>query len=161
MARQLQAAGDVVRVLVLVDSEPPGIEPPPTGRLRYVWDRLRLYRRDRRLLDALRWRRGLLVQRYLVRRLGTAERRRVAGLRQIHTAAHARYRPGGAVRGDATLIRSQESASLPDKQWHQRWAELFTGELHIVVIPGTHAQLVDDINSEEVAKVIEAVLSAS
>jgi thioesterase domain-containing protein len=158
IARQLQAAGQDVSVLVLVDSEPPGIEPPAVARHRYMFDRLVYYRRHRRLFDAVRWRLGLLLQHYLLRRVGTAERRRVAELRTIHTSAHSRYQPRGVVHGDATLIRSQESASLADQDWHVRWDEMITGRLRVAVIPGTHAELVQDANSESVAQVVAALL---
>jgi amino acid adenylation domain-containing protein len=153
IAQQLQAAGDEVGLLILVDSPPPNIEPPRLNRIRYLIGRLQYYQRAGRLWDALRWRFGLLVQHHVVRRVGREETRRVARLREIHAAAHQRYR-SGTFCGDAQFIRSEESANLPDKDWHLRWAELVHGDFHVETIPGSHAAMVENTNAVELAAAI-------
>ncbi len=157
MARQLQADGDEVELLALVDSEPPSIDPPRINRLRYMVSRLAHYWRDRRLVDSLRWEIGLFWERFVTRRVGPEESRRLAVLRDAHAEAHRRYR-GGIVKGDALLIRSQEWAKLPDKDWHLRWRELITGDLRVETVQGSHAALVENANAAELAATFRSAI---
>ena len=41
------------------------------------------------------------------------------------------------------LVRSEESLSKADKSWFGAWREKTTGRLHETVMPGTHANLLD------------------
>ncbi len=160
MVRQLQHAGDEVSLLFLVDSGPPGIEPPKRSRVRHVASRVVHYARERRLLDAIRWRIGLARERMLA---ASAEpkhdRQRVAAVRRVHAEAHNRYR-GGRIAGDALFLRSDESASLPDKDWHLRWAEVIDGTVTVELISGTHAALLESPNAAAMAKALNAALAS-
>ena len=158
MAYQLQQAGEEVAALVLVDSEPPGIEPPPRNAALHLARRAVHYARDRRLRHGLAWQVGLLRERRKARRAGHADDARVAGVRAAHAEAHRRYR-GRTVAGDATLVRSEESTILADKDWHLRWAEVITGTLRVAVVPGTHATLLRAGNVEVLASIVTSTLA--
>ena len=150
MARQLQAAGDEVTLLMVVDSEPPNIEPPRINLLRYALDRMRHYRRDGRVIDSINWQLRLRLDRHVSRRVGARDRRRVAQLRHAHAEAHRRYR-AGTVHGDLVLVRSQDWADRPEKDWHLRWEEFVTGRLVVDTVPGTHGDLVENASSAALA----------
>ena len=160
MVRQLQHAGNEVSLLFLVDSGPPGIEPPKRSRVRHVASRVVHYAREGRLLDAIRWRIGLARERMLA---ASAEpehdRQRVAAVRRVHTEAHRRYR-GGRIAGDALFLRSDESASLPDKDWHLRWSEVIDGTVTVELISGTHAALLESPNAAAMAKALNAAVAS-
>jgi thioesterase domain-containing protein len=158
MVHQLEAAGEQVELLVVVDADPPGVQPPRRNLVRHVASRVRHYARTGRLLDALRWQLGLAVQRVLLVRAGSSTRRRMAVVRRAHAAAHARYE-GAEVGCDALLVRSQEWASLPDKRVHDAWSDVITGAIEVAVVAGTHAGLVENRNAEDVAAAIEAAIA--
>ena len=160
MARQLQAREQQVSVLVLVDSEPPNVEPDHINPLWYVISRFRHYWREGRLLDSLRWQLRLMHERHVTRRVGGAERQRLAVLRGAHAEAHRRY-TGGTFTGDAVLIRSREWAGLPDKDWHLRWDELIQGELWVDTVPGTHSGLVETKTAAALAVKIRSAIDRS
>jgi thioesterase domain-containing protein len=153
VARQLRAAGEQVAGLVLVDVEPPGVQPPRPHRLRSVMSRLRYYVGEGRLVDALVWDAKLLYQRVIVRRLGAGDQQRVADLRRTHAEAHRRYQ-GGRYDGDVLLLRSEQSAGFPDRDWHLRWAELIDGTLDVGIVPGAHSALVEEESSAAIARFI-------
>lgn len=159
MARQLRASGDEVATLVLVDSEPPNIEPPKVGPITRWVGRLRHYWRTGRVLQAVRWKVSVRTERILIRRLGDAQQRRVAELRRVHAGAHAGYRAATNFDGDAVLVRTTEWTQLPDKAWHLRWAELVDGELDVVTIPSSHAALVEPVYADLLAAAIDGALS--
>jgi amino acid adenylation domain-containing protein len=158
MASQLQAAGDELALLVLVDSEPPGVPAPPRPRMRHILHRTRHYLRHGRFRDALRWQIGLARERFRAWRGAGSDRERVARVRAIHAQAHRDYQ-GGLVRGDALFIRSEESITLTDKDWHLKWADVITGELRVESVPGTHATLVEDANAKVIADLVTKALS--
>ncbi|MBK8903666.1 MAG: amino acid adenylation domain-containing protein [Anaerolineaceae bacterium] len=153
MAQQLQAAGEEIQLLVLVDSEPPNIIPPQVHRLKYLIQRAMFYWTDKRLWHAIGWKLQLLYQNLLLLHLGGTEARRVATIRQAHAHAHRDYH-SGLFHGDVTFIRSKESAQLTDKDWHLQWSELISGELHTVVADCTHAGLVLEPGAAELATAI-------
>lgn len=159
MTRQLQAVGEEVADLILVDYGPPGQEPQRRRRLREVVDRLRYYARDGRLVPALRWQLGILRERLIVRRVGGERARRAAEVRARHAEAHARYRPE-SIEGDAVLVRSSESDELADRAWHLRWTDLISGSLRVEIVTSTHAGLVDNVNARELATAIGASIDA-
>jgi thioesterase domain-containing protein len=150
MVRQLQAVGEEVTLLMVVDSEPPNVEPPRVNLLRYAVDRMRHYRRDGRVIDSISWQVRLRLDRHVSRRFGSRDRRRVAQLRHAHGEAHRRYR-AGIVAGDLVLVRSQDWADRPEKDWHLRWEELVTGRLVVDTVPGTHGELVENASSAALA----------
>jgi amino acid adenylation domain-containing protein len=161
MARQLQAQGDEIGLLVLVDAEPPGIEPVNGRGPWYVVRRAAHYLRDGRLLDAVRWKLAVALDRTVVTRAAAprGERRRLAALRAVHSKAHGAYR-GGTVRGDAMLIRSSEHDRDRTKDWYLRWDRLITGQLEVVVVPGTHSALSQDEAAAALASAIRAAMDA-
>jgi amino acid adenylation domain-containing protein len=157
MAQQLQAAGETVDLLVLVDSRPPNIEPPQVNRLRYMVNRGAFYWRDGRLRHAISWQLSLVYQRFVTLNVGKENSQRVAAVRKAHAEAHHNYR-SGTFDGDVLFVRSSESAALKDKEWHYRWSELITGRLTPVIIPGTHAGLLVEPNVNVMAAEIRAAI---
>ena len=157
MARQLQAAGDELALLVFIDSEPPGVLAPARHPMRHLLQRASHYLRDGRFHHALRWQMGLAVERLRTWRHGGSDRERVARVRAIHAQAHRDYK-GGLVRGDALFIRSEESTMLTDKDWHLNWKDVITGELRVQSVPGTHATLVEDANAKAIAGLVSQAL---
>jgi thioesterase domain-containing protein len=157
MAAQLQALDADVEPLVLIDSEPPGIEAPPRRWLRHALQRTWHYARDRRLRNALRWKLAVARERLRASRAKGGERDRVAIVRLVHAAAHRRY-GGTLVKGDAWFLRSEESVVLTDKDWHLRWADVITGELRTRVVPGAHSTLLERPNVDVLAARLQEAL---
>jgi amino acid adenylation domain-containing protein len=160
MARQLQERGEEIGLLVVADSEPPGVPPPSVNRTKYVASRLAQFWWDGRLLPAVTWKLRIAAELTVVRRYGrkNGQHRRVADLRALHARAHRAYRPG-MVRGDAVLIRSSEYAELRSRDWHLQWEHLVSGRLKVVVVPGTHAELSRD--GTAMARAIRAEMGAT
>ncbi len=139
--------------LVLVDYGPPGAVRDRVNLVRYISSRIAHYWRDGRLFAAVWWQMGILREKFVVRRLGRAEDRRVAELRHAHSEAHDRY-VGGVLRGDALLVRTQESVELPDRRWHMQWRERIKGDLSVEVVAGHHSGLVEPLSAAPLAKAI-------
>lgn len=106
---------------------------------------------------AISWQLSLLYQRLITYYFGEENNRRVAAVRKAHAAAHRVYR-SGMFEGDAVLIRSSESVALHDKDWHERWSELITGELDIEAAEGTHAGLLVEPTVNALAQKIRAAI---
>lgn len=157
MVRQLQALGETVERLIVVDVEPPGIAPPRRQWIRFLASRLVMYAGGGRIFHALRWQFDMMRQRRTSQRESKAETKRTDLVRNVHLDAHARY-AGGKIDGDLTLVRSEEWARLPDKNWHNRWSELVTGTVDNRVVPGAHARLLDGDSVEDLAHVFSGVL---
>ena len=157
MAQQLQAQGEAVSLLVLVDSEPPNITPPQIHPIKYYLNRIAFYWRDGRFWDALIWKLGLAYQRFIILRMGEENARRIATIRKAHACAHRQYH-SGTFDGDVILIRSHESTTLRDKDWHLRWSELITGHLQHEEVPGTHAGLLIEPSVSNMAAKIRAAI---
>ena len=153
MARQLQEQGEEIGLLVLVDSEPPGVTRPSLRRPRYLAARLAQYWREGHLPEAMAWRVRVAAERTIIRRIWGGRQRRLAQLRTVHARAHGGYEPA-VVQGDALLIRSSEYADMPSKDWHLQWGELLTGRLDVAVVSSTHGGLSQD--SEGLANAIRA-----
>ncbi len=158
MAQQLQAEEEQVGALLLVDSRPPNFQPPKVSATRYVARRLSMYWQSGRLRDAVSWKLRLFRQRMLTRKFGRENLKRQAVVRQAHYEAHQEYR-SGTFDGDAVLIRSHEATVLKDKDWHLRWAELITGDMEQVVVPGTHAELLFEPNVQVLAAEVTKALA--
>ncbi len=157
MAQQLQARGEDVDALLLVDSRPPNFQAPKISATRYIVSRLRMYWTSGRLADALSWKVRLFRQRMLTRKFGRENLKRQAVVRRAHYEAHQEYR-SGQFNGDAVLIRSYEATILRDKDWHLRWAELIDGDMHRAVVPGTHAELLFEPNVQLLAAEVTRAL---
>ena len=157
MARQLESEGESVETLVLVDSEPPGIDPPRSGRLRHRAAVVRYYLRSGRLLDAARWKLSVWRERHQAGKVDTTDQTRVARLRDIHAESHRGYR-GGTIAAEITFVRSEQSASLATLDWHLRWRELTTSRMRVMSVPGAHSGLVDSDHAEALASCIRTAL---
>ena len=166
MASQLQTAGEEVDLLVLVDSEPPIHDAPErqrsvTSRFKQGVAQVQHFRRDGRLRDAVLWQIGLAKEQFLSRWTAGPNQRRAADVRATHRRAHASFRPG-KFDGDVLLLRSQESIDLRHNDWHLRWSELITGQLHVAAVPGFHATLMlQDDNTTVMAQHMTAAIDAA
>ena len=148
MARQLEAAGEQIDTLVLVDQGPPGLERAQRGWRHYL-GRFRLYLKEGRLRYSLMWEARVALERLRVRRMDpTADF--VAEVREIHRAAHQVY-DAGPVTSDLVLVQSEESLNKADKRWYGGWIDKTTGQLHETVVRGTHANLLERPYVEELA----------
>jgi amino acid adenylation domain-containing protein len=159
MARQLQRVGEHLDALIVVDVEPPGIDPPPQRRMRHLWSRLTLYARTGRVLHSLRWQLRLRLEQRRAR-TAQADEDRTQLVQAVHRQAHRQYE-GGTIEGDLTFIRSAEWAHLADKQWHEQWSTLASGRTDEYVVAGAHSELLVGDGADELAKVIRAVLDAT
>jgi thioesterase domain-containing protein len=157
MARQLEAGGDELHAVVLVDQGPPSAEQPAIRPVTYLLNRMRFYRRDRRFRHALMWKLRIALGRHLVRRVGPPTARYVEEVRAVHRDAFRQYE-GGTVRHDLVLIRSAESLALVDKAWYVQWADRTEGGFRIESVPGTHASLLERPVVEALATKIRAAL---
>jgi syringomycin synthetase protein SyrE len=159
MALQLQRAGERVGALIVVDVEPPGIEPPPTRWLRLMWSRLTLYARTGQIIHSLRWQARLRVE-HLRTRYHRGSGDRMELVRTFHRDAHRRY-GGGVFDGDLTFVRSEDWANLYDKRWHREWATLATGHMTEIVVCGAHSELLTGKGVRELATATRQVLDAA
>lgn len=142
MARQLEASGETLSAVVMVDQGPPGVERPPINPFRYLANRWQFYMSDGRLRDAVAWQLKLGVARLVVRRVGSPTARFVEEVRATHRRAFTRYQ-GATIRHPIVLLRSAESLSLADKVWYLRWADKTEGAFRTEGVPGTHANLLE------------------
>jgi amino acid adenylation domain-containing protein len=160
VARQLEARGDDVAVVVIVDNGPPGVDRPQVKPLRYIINRTRFYLRDGRFHHALFWQLKLASGRLLVRRVGPPTARFVEEAREKHRLAMKGYE-GGQVSFDIVLLRSEESISLFDKEWYLRWSDKTSGSFRHDVIGGTHATLLERPYVVDLAAKLRQALSVS
>lgn len=158
MARQLEAQGDEVSELLIVDVEPPGIEPPRVRWPSFLMSRVKLYGSGTRLLYALRWQYAIWRSRKKAQRAIASTAPSENFVREIHRQAHERYE-GGAYTGDITLIRSQEWELLSDKRWHDDWRLLTTGAFRSETVPGAHSRLLDGAGVRDLAAVLRTSLA--
>jgi thioesterase domain-containing protein len=160
IARQLEASGDEVAGVLLVDLGPPGIEPPKISAWRYVFHRIKFFRADGRLWYALAWQAKIAFNRILVRRVGRDAERTTAEVQAAHHRAHGSYE-GGVVGCDLVLIRSDETIALGDRSWFLRWDEKTTGTLHVPnSVVGIHSDLLEQPNVRVLASTMRGAIDA-
>ncbi|HEX2209323.1 MAG TPA: thioesterase domain-containing protein, partial [Longimicrobium sp.] len=175
MAHRLRAAGHEVALAGLLDSRPPNAEQP-------IPDPVHLYRRlaaglssaEPAELDALEdeIRKLLIDDRllYLARWLAAhgAESRvhELDGLKPVvevfrAIVAATRRHPLAPYPGRVTLLCAEEgrgegweNAGLPGL-----WKPYVSGELEVVVVPGTHVTMVNEPNVREVAAALQAAMA--
>jgi thioesterase domain-containing protein len=111
-------------------------------------------------MESLRWQLRVRRERYISRRFGSGEKRRLAELRYAHANAHCRYE-AGVFDGEMVLIRSEDWARRRDKDWHLQWQELITGELIVDTVEGSHGDLVANTTASELALKIRAAVDRS
>ena len=150
MARQLEAKGDEVGAVILVDQGPPGVERPAIKPVAYLLNRLRFYFSDGRLRYALTWQLKIATGRLLLRRVGPPTARFAEEVKAKHRAAFVVYE-GGDIEHDLVLLRSEESIALVDKSWYLRWADRTAGSFRHEIISGTHANLLERPYVEQLA----------
>ncbi len=173
MARQLDAAGEGVETLVLIDSQVPSLStpdrPPPGGGLVLA----RMFARDLGLgddlLPALDAEAGDGGEAAYLRRLlhaGQAAGRlpasldpslleRLYGIFRINLEALHAYRPG-EYGGSATLLRAADGdpAGKPDLGW----GRVVRGGVDVRTVPGTHHTMVREPRAEALAREMERAL---
>lgn len=160
VARQLEASGDEVAGVLLVDLGPPGVERPEISPWRYAWHRLKFFRDDRRLWPALIWQLKIAFNRILLRRVGREEVRNMSAVQAAHHRAHRSYR-GGDVACDLVLIRTQETIALGDRGWFLRWDERTSGALHVPdPVVGIHSDLLEQPNVQVLAATMRSAIDA-
>lgn len=142
MARQLEAAGESIDTLLLVDQGPPEGGRLPIKMSSYLLGRARFYLRDGRLLHAVKWQGRILLNALLLRRIGTETAKFTENVRAAHRAAYKVYK-GGVISSDIVLVRSEESLTLGDKFWYLHWREKTTGAFRHAETIGTHANLLE------------------
>ncbi len=141
MARQLEAAGEPLDTVLLVDQGPPGVE-RAIDWTSYLLGRLRFYFRDGRLRHALAWQAKIGLHRLRLRRLWNPASEYVAEVRRRHREAYLVYE-GATVQSDLVLVRSEESLALSDKAWYLEWRGRTTGKFFETRAIGTHANLLE------------------
>jgi len=157
MARQLEAGGDELAAVVLVDQGPPGVELPTIRPAAYLLNRMRFYLHDGRFRFALMWKLKIAFGRYLLRRVGSPTARHEEEVRATHREAFRHYH-GGTIDHDIVLVRSAESIALVDKSWYTEWAGCTGGELSVESVSGTHANLLERPFVEALAAKIRTAL---
>lgn len=160
IARQLEAAGEEVAGVILVDLGPPGVERPKISPWRYAWHRIRFFHADGRLRDAVSWQVRIASNRILLRRVGREAVRYESEVQAAHYKAHQSYR-GGNVTCDLVLIRSGETIALGDRSWFLRWEETTSGVLHVPdSVVGTHSELLEQPNVRILASTMRNAIDA-
>lgn len=142
MARQLEASGEQLETLALVDLGPPDVERPLMTVRRYVLGRIRFYFSDGRIRHAVAWKFKNGVKALVLRRVGPSTLKYAEEVRAAHRTAYRAYK-GGMIRSDITLIRSDDSLKLADKDWFLRWDDKTTGVFRHTRSRGTHANLLE------------------
>jgi amino acid adenylation domain-containing protein len=160
MVRQLEAAGETLRTVIVVDRGPPGVRIPIRHPFRSALKRAAYYFRDGRLWHSLAWkvRMGLMRLR-TVRQLQSPLVRRAEQVRDQHRAALGAYR-GGRISHGLVLVRSDEWIQLHDAEWYDRWADVTDGEIRTVSVPGTHATMLNPPFVAELARQLRQFLPA-
>ncbi len=149
MATQLEAAGDEVEMLALVDSPAPNFEPPKENPIWYFLKRMMYYMSDARLWHAVVWQYQVHIESRMAYRFGDGNTKPLIAVRQAHDKAYDEYvatvEPG-EYHGPMTIYRSDEYVNLYDENIHLKWAELTDGPVNYETIIGTHATLLKDPN---------------
>jgi amino acid adenylation domain-containing protein len=160
LARQLEAAGEEVAGVLLVDLGPPGIDRPEISNWRYAWHRLKFFKADGRLWSALAWQAKIAINRVLLRRVGREAVRNTSAVQAAHHRAHRSY-GGGDVRCDLVLIRTDETIALGDRSWFLRWDERTSAELHVTdPVVGIHSDLLEQPNVKVLAATMRSAIDA-
>lgn len=155
MARQFADRGDQVDYLGLADLPPPHSDAGSLKRFEQIIDRVKYYRKDGRLWNALSWQIELRLKSNVLLRFGGAAARRERAVRVAHGAAFDRYDPSVDLRTQIHLVRSSEMAVLMDEvSWYRDFSEVTTN----TDITSTHARLLMEPETEELAAALGAGL---
>lgn len=160
IASQLEASGDEVTGVLIVDKGPPGIQQPEISPWRYVVHRIKFFKSEGRLWQALAFQAKIAFNRIVVRRVGSDAVRTTAAVHAAHYRAHGSYE-GGDVACDLVLIRSCETIALGDRSWYLRWAERTSGTLHVPnPVVGAHSGLLEQPNVRILASTMREAIGA-
>jgi amino acid adenylation domain-containing protein len=179
MARQLQAQGQEVGLLVILDSGPPpaahatsrpaGPQPPrpPMQRVVYYLWRRELTQALRQKVRREKRRIARLSEWTWVRLFGSEKRRqlhekkrRLQRLEESNREALESYR-AQVYPGQITLVRSREFAERLEKLSHLEWAKLVGGGLECHLMPGTHIDMLHEPNVRRLAECLRSLLDAA
>ncbi|RKH43086.1 non-ribosomal peptide synthetase [Corallococcus llansteffanensis] len=167
MARQLQAQGELVELLALIDSIAPSgqpePEPPPLVRLAGFARMVGLPLKDApaEALEELNGTHGPeLLTRMLdvVRQLpaaGGLEPAQIERLFAVHerlSEAHRGYVPPSLYGGSADFFQAASHASAPTRDAHKPWTEWITGDVAVSEVPGDHLTLLQAPNVATLAE---------
>lgn len=141
MGIKLQAMGEEVETLILVDWGPPGDHRRPPRELKTMLSVLRSYWKAGQLWDSIAWQAGLVTRQIRGLWSQRAHDRRKARVQKQHWSAYGRYDPTTKFVGDVIFLRATESIGRKDRDWHLRWQDLVDGSLEVREIPGDHAEL--------------------
>lgn len=157
MARQFADRGDRVDYLGLADLPPPHADAGSLKRFERFVDRVRYYRQDGRLWNAVSWQIEQRLKKNVLLRFGGAAARRERAVRLGHEVAFEHYDPAVDLRTPIHLVRSTEMAVLMDEvQWYSDFADVMTN----TDIRSTHARLLMEPETEELAAVFGAAMDA-
>lgn len=160
MARQLEADGEELSALVLVDQGPPGLQRAAAKSPSYIWGRIRFYFSGGRLRHALAWSLKIATDRFLLSRAGSQASRVGGAVKDAHRVAHRNYE-GGPVRQDLALILSADSMSLADKAWYTLWSDMTDASLTTYEVGGTHALMLVEPHVTELAAALHTILGTA
>jgi amino acid adenylation domain-containing protein len=162
MGVQLADRGEAVAYVGLVDLSPPPESMPATvNRPRRILDRIRYYRSDGRLWNAITWQLKLKYENHVLLRFGPPASRRVREVREAHAAAFGDYTISHDRRFPAHLIRSTELAVLMDEiPWYDDF-ESPDRVATVTDIRSTHARLLLEPETRELAATLAAGLDAA
>jgi thioesterase domain-containing protein len=156
-ARLLDAAGEEVSMVVLIDS------PMPRSRLHYLWAEAVLNWPDVRSGDRLRRHRHVealpLEPARRFRRRGTDDRVGSTITRSYRSSKEAvrDYHPG-PYAGPITVMRTSQGATMALGRGDLGWKGVATGDVTCLEIPGLHTNIFESPRVEEVAARLDEVL---
>ena len=154
MARQLQAKGEEVALLALLDTFPGKYEPatslllklgkmPARDQFDYIQRKTGQYARNwKRRIDRM----------FLPQALKNVRR----GIHQAGT----QYSPK-PYSGDITLFRASEKSLRGVNDTYAGWRDLATGKLEVVEIPGGHVSMLGEPQVAELAEQLKACLDSA
>ncbi|MEM7116112.1 MAG: amino acid adenylation domain-containing protein [Chloroflexota bacterium] len=142
MAKQLEAQGEEIEYLGIIDSPAPNYVEPSRGSLPYFGSRAMFYLKERRLLNALAWKLKLQSESKLLYKYGTPQSQRIKAVREAHDKAYDDYEVTAGYSGPMSIVRSREHMTIYENaDWYLLWEELTTGSVDYADVDCTHATL--------------------
>ena len=153
MALQLEALGETVQYLGIVDMPAPDFRLPDESRWKRISKRLAYYAKDNRLIYAVAWQLKLQVESKLLFRYGSPQSRRIQAVRDVHDKAYANYDFERGYQGPLHLVRSSDNMSiLSDPTWYKNWEKMTPQPVVYSDIHSTHARLLFDPEAKDLAE---------
>lgn len=155
MAQQLEAAGETVSYLGLVDIPAPDYEVEPENKLSRMANRIAYYARNNRLIYAMAWQMKLRVESWFLYRYGSPASRRIQAVRDVHDEAFSKYMFRFGYHGPMNLIRSSENTLIKaNTRWYEKMASENGTTIVYDDIDSTHARLLFDPEASHLAKAL-------